>query len=466
MKLMSRLRRAAVAWAAKQVTLSGVDSGRGWLTLFSTEHDLAWQADKKITRDNVLKFAPVYACVTLIASDIAKVAIRLMMLQEGVWIESFSAAFSPVLKKPNHYQTRQQFIETWIVSKLLHGNAYILKIRDARRVVTAMYVLDPQRVTPLVAPDGSVYYELQNDDLSKLPQGSYPAVPASEIIHDRMECLFHPLVGISPIFAAYLPASQGLRIQKNSEAFFKNMSRPSGILTAPGQISDETAQRLKKSWEENYGSGNIGKLAVLGDDLKYSAMAVNAVDAQLVEQLNLSAEQICSTFHVPAYMIGAAPVPANNNVEALYVQYYTQCLQKLFTSVEDLLDDGLGLTTYRTEFDLDDLLRMDSKTLTEVEGIKVQRGIAAPNEARKKFGLLPAVGGESPYLQQQNYSLAALAKRDAQEDPFDTGAPPALPRPPAPPEPSGEEPEPDDAAEKSLQAFIKSMEMTRELACG
>jgi len=27
-------------------------------------------------------------------------------------------------------------------------------------------------------------------------------------------------------------------------------------------------------------------------------------------------------------------------------------------------------------------------------------------------------GGESPYLQQQNFSLAALAKRDAKLDPF------------------------------------------------
>jgi phage portal protein BeeE len=29
-------------------------------------------------------------------------------------------------------------------------------------------------------------------------------VPAREIIHDRFNCLFHPLVGISPLYAAAL----------------------------------------------------------------------------------------------------------------------------------------------------------------------------------------------------------------------------------------------------------------------
>ena len=41
-----------------------------------------------------------------------------------------------------------------------------------------------------------------------------------------------------------------------------------------------------------------------------------------------------------------------------------------------------------------------------------------PNEARAEIGLQPVAGGDTPYLQQQNYSLAALAKRDAKDDPF------------------------------------------------
>jgi phage portal protein BeeE len=67
---------------------------------------------------------------------------------------------------------------------------------------------------------------------------------------------------------------------------------------------------------------------------------------------------------------------------------------------------------YGTEFDLDDLLRMDSKTMMDVIARGVQSAIYSPNEGRLKVNLKPTPGGETPYLQVQNYSLEALAQRD------------------------------------------------------
>lgn len=433
MKLAARVRRAAVRWLAKQVTLSGVDDSRGWFTLFRSgdTEPLSWQQDREITGDTLLKFSPVHACLTLIAGDIGKICIDLKTKDpaSGIWVETSSSAFSPVLKKPNHFQTRQQFIESWVISKLLHGNAYILKERDARRVVVRLYVLDPDRVTPLVAPDGSVFYELRRDDLAHLP-GDHPAVPAREIIHDRADCLFHPLVGISPLFAAQMATSQGMRIQRNSDRFFRNMSRPGGMLTAPSTINDETANRLKAEFEKNFSGEKIGSLFVGGDGLAYAPIAATAEASQLVEQLEISAKQVCTAFHVPAYMVGVEPMP-ENNVESRIQQYYQQCLQKLFNAIEDLLDDGLGLSAlgYRTEFDLEDLIRMDQGAQVDML-VKASGGAyMKPDEARGKQGLLPTPGGDALYKQQQEYSLEALAKRDARDDPFAAAKPPESVRP-------------------------------------
>jgi phage portal protein BeeE len=119
----------------------------------------------------------------------------------------------------------------------------------------------------------------------------------------------------------------------------------------------------------------------------------------------------------------------------LQQQYYQQCLQTHIEAIETLLDEGLGLTVdtaqrYGTEFDLDDLLRMDTETKVKTAADSVGAGFLSPNEARARFNLGPTSGGESPYLQQQNYSLSALAKRDAQADPF-APATPALPSPSA-----------------------------------
>jgi phage portal protein BeeE len=90
-----------------------------------------------------------------------------------------------------------------------------------------------------------------------------------------------------------------------------------------------------------------------------------------------------------------------------------QCLQIQIECIEALLDEGLDIEApFSTEFNLDDLLRMDSATLIDVQAKGVSGGIVAPNEARKKLGLPPVKGGDTPYMQQQNYSLAALNARD------------------------------------------------------
>jgi HK97 family phage portal protein len=383
----------------------------------------AWQANAETSVETIVSHSAVFACVTLIASDIAKMRLRLVEQDDsGIWEERESPAFSPVLRKPNGWQNRIQFIQWWIASKLIHGNTYVLKVRDGRRVVTGLYVLDPTHVRPLVSPDGSVFYALSADNLATLNESQI--VPAREIIHDRMVSLYHPLVGVSPIHASAMAAIQGLRIQSNSTRFFLNGSNPGGVLTAPGAIAKETADRLKAYWDTNFSGDNVGKVAVLGDGLKYEQMFVNAHDSQLIEQLKWTAETVCSTFHVPPYMIGVGEAPTYNNIEALNQQYYSQCLQSLIEAIELALDQGLELPTgYGTEFDLDDLLRMDSATMMTTIQTGVAAGVLAPNEGRAKINLRPVRGGDTPYLQVQNYSLAALDRRDSAEPPPPTPEP-------------------------------------------
>jgi len=399
-------------------TLRGLSSlssgGWGWWPIIRESFTGAWQNNVEVQASTALTYSAVFACVTLIAADVGKVCLRLVQVDaNGIWTETESPSFSPVLRKPNRYQHIVKFIEQWIVSKLIHGNTYVLKQRDQRGIVTALYVLDPTRVTPLVANDGSVYYELKRDDLSGQTLESI-TVPASEVIHDLMIPLYHPLIGVSPIYACGIAAQQGLSIQNNSNKLFSNGSMPGGVLTAPGAISDETAQRLKAYWDENYQGDNVGKVAVLGDGLKYDQMSMNAVDSQLIEQLKWTGETVCSAFHVPAYMVGIGPPPPYANIEPLVQQYYSQCLQSLFVNMEKCLDEGLELPKpYGTEFDPDDLIWMNTESRTKALQDSIGSGGLSPDEARKKFmGLGPVAGGNTPYLQQQYWPLKQLAERE------------------------------------------------------
>jgi HK97 family phage portal protein len=324
------------------------DRGRWWWPVVREPFTGAWQRNEETRQETILTYHAVYSCVTLIASDISKCRPRLVEQDAaGIWTETESSAFSPVLRKPNRYQNRIKFFEQWTVSKLIHGNTYILKERDARGVVVGMYILDPD------ANEGSgrafrrCLLRIAEGQSFRGSRSETVTVPASEIIHDVMVPLYHPLCGVSPLTACGIAAVQGLNIQRSSSTFFQNGSQPGGVLTAPGTITDDTAKRLKEHWESKYTGDNIGKVAVLGDGLKFEQMAVKAVDAQLIEQLKWSAETVCSTFHVPAYKVGVGAPPPYNNIEALERQYYAQCLQKLFECIELCLDEGLGLTESR-----------------------------------------------------------------------------------------------------------------------
>lgn len=447
----------------------GGSTGTSWWGIVKESFSGAWQRNIEIdSTENVLAFSAVYACVTLIAADIAKLRIKLMQLNAatGIWKEVTNAAFSPVLRKPNNYQTRIQFLENWVSSKLIHGNTYVLKERNGANKVVALHVLNPRMVRAMVAVNGDVYYQIS---MNLLAQTQSVLAPASEVIHDRAICFYHPLVGVGPIYACGMSASQGNRIQGNSAKFFENMSRPSGQLTAPGTIPDETAKRLKQDFEANFSGANIGRLLVTGDNLKYEPMTIPAQQAQLIEQLAWTVNDVARCFHVPLHKIGSDAGVKYANMSAMNQDYYCQTLQIHIESIELLLDEGLALTsdgspqTYGVELDLEGLLRMDPTERATRNSTAIKAGYLAPNEARATDNLPPVDGGAEPMMQVQNFPLSVLAKIPPPTSVPTVANPTATPGPAPAPQPTGpaadDEPAGDDSdAGKAVVALSTAVD--------
>ena len=151
MKLLEFFTRQAAVVQKQQQVLQPVDSRGGWFRIHEPFSG-AWQRNVSLTGESALAHHAVWACITLISSDIGKLRPKLVEQDnDGIWSEFESPAFSPVLRRPNHFQNYIQYKEAWVLSKLTNGNAYALKQRDARGVVIALYLLDPCRVTPLVS---------------------------------------------------------------------------------------------------------------------------------------------------------------------------------------------------------------------------------------------------------------------------------------------------------------------------
>ena len=401
-------------------SLTPVNNGGGWTNIGTTMVNEpfmgAWQRNQELKRTDLLGYHAVFSCLTLISSDMGKLRFYPKNMLNGVLQVTQSKA-TRIFKKPNNLQTWQQFAEQWINSKTTRGNTYVFKMRDVFGDVYQLHVLNPDRVKPLISDGGEVFYQISRDKLFNITHDT--VVPASEIIHDRFNCLYHPLVGLSPITACAISAGHGLAIQGNATTFFNNASRPSGILTVPQTIDETKATEIKTKWRQNHAGLNNGDIAVLGDGAKYDVISVSSSDSQLIEQLKLTGEVVCSVFHVPPFKVGLGAIPAGQKTGDLNEIYYSDCLQHYIEAIENLLDVGLELDDgVEIEADLKSLIRMDGTSKIDYLAKGTGSGIIMPNEARAEIGLQPVAGGDTPYLQQQNYSLAALAKRDAKDDPF------------------------------------------------
>ena len=393
--------------------------GNGWQSILVNEPFTgAWQQNQELKRTDLLAYHAVFACITLIASDIGKLRMFTKRLKDGV-LQVIPSKATRIFKKPNNYQTWQQFSENWAYSKLTRGNTYALKLRDLFGDVYQLHILNPDRVKVLIADNGEVFYQISRDKLFNIDHDTI--VPASEIVHDRYNCLYHPLIGLSPLTACAVSAGQGMAIQANATILFKNASRPSGILTTPGPISQEKVQEVKANWNKSYSGLQQGGIAVLGDGVTYQSISLSSEDTQMIEQLKLTAEVVCSVFHVPPFKIGLGGIPAGQKTGDLQEIYYADCLQHYIESMENLFDVCLDLEDgVEIEADLAPLIRMDSTSQMDYLTKGTGSGIISPNEARAKIGLPPVEGGDNPYMQQQNYSLEALVKRDNQDDPFNS----------------------------------------------
>lgn len=446
--------------------MQAVQSWRqGWHRLIHEPYTGAWQRNDELTIHDLTCYPALYACLNRISQDVGKLPFVLKSKAEGqtIWSVVDNPAYSPVLRKPNDYQTAQQFREAWILSKLLSGNTYVLKQRDARGVVVRLYVLDPCRVLPMVSESGNVYYQLNYPAAQNLLPVSYAGtqltLPASEIIHDRMNCFHHQLIGIPPICAAHLPALKNYKILKSAAEFFGNNAQPGGILSAPAGLDEADAEAIKQYWAENYTGTNAGKIAVIGADMKFTPFAFKSADSQLVEQMRYSDEQICQPFGIPPFKIGIGMIPSGLGVDAINLMYYDDALSGHIESMENLLDEGLNIpNNLGIWMDTEPLLRMDVGKQAEVVTKLIGGKAITPDEGRYKLGYGPTGGGDTLWGQHQDYPLGYLAERNDLN-------------PPEPPEPEPEEQddEPSEEIQRGIRAItalntIKAIEAARNEA--
>lgn len=398
--------------------------------------------------------ATVEACVSAYAQTIAMLPGAHKRKQESGGVEDITtSALSRILRRPNTYQTISDFLLNLVSATYYAGNGYAVAVRNSRFEIDSLHLLPARQTRPVISPEGEVFYYvggnemldpiLAGEELSA-PGTNHYLVPARDVMHIRLRTRGgNPFDGISPLVAAGLAQASAVAIGSSQAAFFSNMSRPSGVLQTDKVFTADQLTVLRNAWKAESTNMNAGGVPILSAGLKWESLTMSAVDAQMIEQLKWSTQEIARVMRVPGAIINDMTGSTWNNTETLMNFWIADGLGFLLNHIELAFDNLFQLKQGQyTEFDTDILLR--SEFAARIEGLSkaVTNGIMSPNEARAREGLAAVKDGEEPRVQAQNVPLSAAGKI-----PATTPAAPAAPA--AKPANANDPPDPEkDPAKK------------------
>jgi len=358
---------------------------------------------------DAMQVSTVYACVKLISEEMARLNINHLKEGEHGGQEKIKSSAFHVLRNPNRYQTRSDFILYTMMQLLLTGNCYAIATRDKRGAINSLHPLPGRSCTPhIVQETGEIFYHFTSFDLSKSEIGDGTMVPQRDVLHIRLFTPTHPLIGQSPLVAAALGMATQQSIKNNVNEFFANMGRPAGLLTTPKPLPVEAAKRLKKAWED----AQNGKTPILDNDIKYQSFTMNAVDSDLVSQFNLSVKEIASVFRVPIEFLGEAGELKFKSLDESQRWFIRSTLGFYLSHVENAFEKFFAIKVDENIlFDLESgMMRSDLKTRMEALSKGVAGGILTPNEGREFENRKPVSGGDKVYMQRQNWPIDMLGE--------------------------------------------------------
>jgi len=383
------------------------------------------------------------ACIDAYAQTIAAMDLELSQeTGDGGHEDVEDGPVVALLAKPNTYQTRSDFILNLIWNLFEWGNAYAVFERQGATPV-GMHLMASRYTTPYVdAQSKAIYYALGGNPL--VPEGINYLVPQRDVLHVRLHCPVHPLIGVSPIRAAALAMAANVAITTQQAAFFSQMARPSGVLSTEATLTRQQIDMLRAAWEAQSVGLNAGGVPILSNGLKWQALGINSQDSEIAAAFNMTVEDVARAFRVPLPLVGSPVGATYNNVEQLIALWMSTGLGFVLEHIENAYEAAFEIPSdQQIEFDTDTLARTYFKGRVEALTKGISGGLYSPNEAREREGLPRVAFGEEPRLQSQVVPLSQVGAVPAQSA---TPAPAAGEADPTEAEPAPEPPAPQSSA--------------------
>ena len=342
-----------------------------------------------VTPDVALTHSAVWACVTAIADAIATLPVHVLRQKDGTKA-SDHAVHDVLHSSPNEYMTPAVFRSALMTNALLYGRGIAVVERDDMGRPTGLY--------PVPTPD--VRVQRQGTNLSYTVRVG--TVKAVTLRPDQVfDLLWHSTDGVSalgPIQYARHTVGLGLAVNKYAGKFFGNGGNIGGIINT-GSLKEDAVKLFLKSFKDKYvGGDNAWKLAALPGDMKFEPMGTSPENGQMLETRAAQVVEVCRIFNVPPSRVHDLSRATWANIEHQQIQWAQSTLLPWTVRFEQEADRKLLLERERrrleVRFNLDAVLRADTKTRYDAHRTGIEAGIITRNEARKMENLPPLPGGD------------------------------------------------------------------------
>lgn len=354
-----------------------------------------------ISDQQALRLSAVYACCKVLSETVSSLPVYLYRQQgEGKELHTSNPLFDLVCKKPNEFQTGNEFMSYVMMSLLLKGNFYGYVNRTGSGRIIEILPLPHDSVSVMQDENYNIVYKVTHSDKSEYVYTQY------EILHIKGMSL-DGIVGLSPLQYNASVMQNAIAARDYAGSVFANDATPRGVLSTDGILSDEAYDNIRQSWEASHGGiKNAHRIAILEQGLKFSPMQLTPADVQLLESRKYSRTEIASIYRVPPHMLADLDRATFSNIEHQDLAFYKSTILPYLTNIEARLNCTLlNVGTQYFKFNTDNLLRTDLTTRVNAYKAMIETGIMSPNEAREKLDMNPREGGDDFIIGSNNLNF-------------------------------------------------------------
>lgn len=187
--------------------------------------------------ERALTASAVHRSVSLISGAVGSMPIHVRRRTKSGREEVNDHWIYPLLRrKPNKWQTPQQFKRLLQTHLLMRGNAYALKVGTAKGGYSQLIPLHPDRVTVRQVDDWALAFDYTTKG------GARRTLPQADVMH-LVGLSLDGVTGVSVLKCAAETIGQSIDLRMHGRAVFRNSTRLGGVLTHP-KISAPKRRRI------------------------------------------------------------------------------------------------------------------------------------------------------------------------------------------------------------------------------